>query len=40
MKVEKVQFENANGYTLSARLEFPPDSHPYAFAIFAHFYRQ
>ena len=36
MKVEKVQFENANGYTLSARLEFPPDSHPYAFAIFAH----
>jgi putative redox protein len=36
MKIEKVQFENANGYTLSARLEFPPDSHPYAFAIFAH----
>jgi len=36
MKVEKVQFKNANGYTLSARLEFPPDSHPYAFAIFAH----
>ncbi len=36
MRSQKVQFKNANGYTLSARLEFPPDSHPYAFAIFAH----
>ena len=36
MRSQKIQFENANGYTLSARLEFPPDSHPYAYAIFAH----
>lgn len=36
MRSKKVQFTNANGYNLSARLEFPPDTHPYAFAIFAH----
>ena len=36
MPSKKVQFQNANGYTLSARMELPPDSHPYAFAIFAH----
>ncbi|HFB99512.1 MAG TPA: OsmC family protein [Phaeodactylibacter sp.] len=36
MRSKKVQFKNTNGYILSARLELPPDSHPYAFAIFAH----
>ena len=36
MRSQKVKFENHNGYELSARLEFPPNSHPYAFAIFAH----
>ena len=36
MRSQKVKFKNHNGYELSARLEFPPDSHPYAFAIFAH----
>ncbi|MEM6966118.1 MAG: osmotically inducible protein C, partial [Bacteroidota bacterium] len=36
MRSKKVQFTNASGYHLSAKLEFPPDTHPYAFAIFAH----
>lgn len=36
MRSQKITFVNDNGYTLSARLEFPADSKPYAFAIFAH----
>ena len=36
MRSQKIEFQNENGLTLSARLEFPPDSKPYAFAIFAH----
>ena len=36
MRSQKVEFTNKNGYKLSARLEFPIDSHPVAFAIFAH----
>ena len=33
---KKIKFENPNGYELSARIEFPPDSKPHAFAILAH----
>lgn len=33
---KKVKFTNSNGYELSARIEFPPDSRPHAFAILAH----
>ncbi|MDF1699286.1 MAG: bifunctional alpha/beta hydrolase/OsmC family protein [Saprospiraceae bacterium] len=36
MPSKKVQFINKNGYTLSARLEFPLTSKPEAFAVFAH----
>ena len=36
MKPEKIHFENRKGEKLAARLEFPPDSKPYAFALFAH----
>jgi len=36
MRSQKIEFKNATGQTLSARLEFPPDSKPHAFAIFAH----
>ena len=36
MRILPIQFQNKLGYTLSARLELPPDQHPYAFAIFAH----
>ena len=36
MRSQKVNFTNANGFQLSARLEFPPDKKPYAYAIFAH----
>ncbi len=36
MRSQKIEFQNATGHTLSARLEFPPDSKPHAFAIFAH----
>ena len=36
MRSQKIEFQNATGNTLSARLEFPPDSKPHAFAIFAH----
>ena len=36
MKTLKVQFRNNNDYLLSARMEFPPDKHPVAYAIFAH----
>lgn len=36
MRSEKIQFQNSNDYTLSARLEFPANGKPYAFAIFAH----
>lgn len=33
---QKISFENANGYELSAFLELPADTKPYAYAIFAH----
>jgi len=36
MRTKKVEFQNALGYELSARLEMPADRHPYAYAIFAH----
>ena len=36
MRSKKVQFTNANGYTLAARLELPANSAPHNFAIFAH----
>ena len=36
MRSQKVEFTNHNGYKLSARLELPIDSHPVAYAIFAH----
>jgi len=36
MRSQKVEFTNHNGYKLSARLEMPIDSHPVAYAIFAH----
>ena len=36
MRSEKVQFTNANGYALSARLELPVDKHPHSYALFAH----
>lgn len=36
MRSQKIEFSNNNGYKLSARLEFPIDSHPVAYAIFAH----
>jgi len=33
---KNIKFQNANGYELSAKIEFPPDSLPNAFAILAH----
>jgi len=36
VRSKKVTFENANGYTLAARLELPANSYPHNFAIFAH----
>lgn len=36
MAVNKIVFQNADGYQLSARLELPLDQKPHAFAIFAH----
>lgn len=36
MPSQKVTFQNAQGYQLSARLEMPADQHPHNFAIFAH----
>lgn len=36
MRTQKVEFENAVGYTLSARMEMPVDQHPHSYAIFAH----
>ena len=36
MRSQKISFTNANGYQLAAKLEFPIDSHPHSFALFAH----
>ncbi len=36
MKTIRVQFQNAQGYQLSARLELPVDSQPHNWAVFAH----
>ncbi len=36
MRSKRVQFTNANGYTLSAKIEMPVNQHPHTFAIFAH----
>ncbi|MEM1320685.1 MAG: bifunctional alpha/beta hydrolase/OsmC family protein [Bacteroidota bacterium] len=36
MRSKKITFQNATGYTLAARLELPANSHPHAYAIFAH----
>lgn len=36
MRSKKVTFTNANGYTLSARLELPANSVPHNYALFAH----
>jgi putative redox protein len=36
MRTQKVEFQNAEGHDLSARLEMPADQHPYTYAIFAH----
>lgn len=36
MKSEQLSFTNKNGYELSARIDFPIDQKPMAFAIFAH----
>ncbi|MEL6865108.1 MAG: alpha/beta fold hydrolase, partial [Bacteroidota bacterium] len=36
MRTQKVEFQNRTGYHLAARLEFPVNQHPIAFAIFAH----
>lgn len=36
MKSQKITFENASGLALDARMEFPVDQKPRAFALFAH----
>ncbi len=36
MRSEKLTFENKQGEKLSARLDFPVDKHPLAYALFAH----
>ncbi len=36
MKSHKVEFTNALGYKLSAKLELPANQHPHSFALFAH----
>ncbi len=35
-KTQTVEFVNQEGHILTAKLEFPPDRKPFAFAIFAH----
>lgn len=36
MKSKKIQFSNARGEKLAARLELPADGHPHTYALFAH----
>lgn len=36
MRSKKVTFTNSNDYELAARLDFPIDKHPLAYAVFAH----
>ena len=36
MPTQNVEFTNSNGYQLSAKLEFPANSKPHTYAIFAH----
>ncbi|KQC33443.1 osmotically inducible protein C [Nonlabens sp. YIK11] len=36
MKMEKITFQNADGYELSGRLELPIDQKPHNYAVFAH----
>ncbi|MDY8137360.1 bifunctional alpha/beta hydrolase/OsmC family protein [Aquimarina sp. 2201CG5-10] len=36
MSLTKITFTNAEGHTLSGRLELPADQHPHNFALFAH----
>jgi len=36
MRTQKLQFTNAEGQELAARLELPVDRHPHAYALFAH----
>jgi len=36
MKSSKVEFQNQNGHTLSANIDWPTDQKPVAFALFAH----
>ncbi|WP_378184122.1 alpha/beta fold hydrolase [Aquimarina sp. SS2-1] len=36
MSLSKISFTNAEGQTLSGRLELPADQHPHNFALFAH----
>lgn len=36
MSSQKINFQNAEGETLSARLELPVNQHPHTYAIFAH----
>lgn len=36
MNSKKIQFKNAKGETLDARLELPVNQHPHTFALFAH----
>lgn len=36
MQFKKITFENADGNTLSARLDLPVDGKPLAYALFAH----
>ncbi len=36
MSLSKITFSNAQGQTLSGRLELPADQHPHNFALFAH----
>lgn len=36
MRTQKVEFTNPQGIKLSARLELPIDTHPHAYALFAH----
>jgi len=35
-RTQSVEFINQNGDVLSAKIEFPPDRKPYAYAVFAH----
>jgi putative redox protein len=36
MNLKKIRFKNREGHELEGRLEFPIDSHPHNFALFAH----